>query len=109
MNRRLAWILGVALWLGPGCRGYDGTADREPEPVARTAEAVSAGDAGSATPSLGSFPGYATEAIELGSGASIRGGCNVGVEGSAGPFLGGGAAAYLSSGSEIQSSETLYA
>ena len=60
------------------------------------------------TPAIGSFAVYATEAIELSSGASISG-CNVGVEGSGGPFLAGGAAAYLSSGAKIQSSQTLYA
>ncbi len=59
-------------------------------------------------PGIGSFAVYATEAIELSSGSSITG-CNVGVENTGGPFLGGGAAAYLSSGAKIQSSQTLYA
>ena len=45
--------------------------------------------------------------------SSVRGssitGCGVGVENTDGPFLAGGAAAYLSSGAKIRSSQTLYA
>ena len=59
-------------------------------------------------PTLASFALYATEAIEMDSGASVTG-CNVGVENTTGPFLGGGVPAYLNSGAKIQSTETLYA
>ncbi|MGO8993295.1 MAG: hypothetical protein ACLQVI_08190, partial [Polyangiaceae bacterium] len=44
----------------------------------------------------------------MNSGALVTG-CNVGVENTTGPFLGGGAAAYFNSGAKIQSSQTLYA
>ena len=44
----------------------------------------------------------------MNSGALVTG-CNVGVENTTGPFLGGGAAAYFNSGATIQSSQTLYA
>ena len=47
-------------------------------------------------PNIGSFAIYATEAVELRSNSSVTG-CNVGVENTGGPFLAGGAAAYLSS------------
>ena len=67
-----------------------------------------AGDAGPASPGIGSFAVYATEAIELNSGALITG-CNVGVEGTAGPFLAGNAAVDLNSGAQVQASQTLYA
>ena len=59
-------------------------------------------------PSLASFALYATEAIEMDTRASVTG-CNVGVENTTGPFLGGGVPAYLNSGAKIQSTETLYA
>ena len=68
----------------------------------------SGSDAGPASPSIGSFALYATEAIELNS-TSLVTGCNIGVENTTGPFLGGGAAAYFNSGATIQSSQTPYA
>lgn len=64
-------------------------------------------DAGPASPDIGSFALYATDAIELNSGSSVTG-CNLGVESTTGPFI-AGAAAYLNSGGKIQSSQTLYA
>jgi hypothetical protein len=75
--------------------------------VAETSGTDAGADSG-APPSIGSFAVYATESIELNSGALITG-CNVGVEGTAGPFLSGGVAAYFNSGGEIATSETLYA
>ena len=57
-------------------------------------------DAGPASPSIGAFAVYATEAIEMNGGALVTG-CNVGVENTTGPFLGGGAAAYFNSGATI--------
>ena len=56
-------------------------------------------DAGPASPSIGAFAVYATEAIEMNGGALVTG-CSVGVENTTGPFLGGGAAAYFNSGAD---------
>ena len=81
------------------------------EPVETTAAALSGdsgSDAGPASPGIGSFAVYATEALEMNSNALITG-CNVGVENTTGPFLGGGVAAYFNSGATIQSTQTLYA
>ncbi len=111
IKRRSAALL-AATALSLGCQGEATTS----EPVAtlaadlsaRDAGASDAGDAGPASPGIGSFAVYATEAIELNSGALITG-CNVGVEGTAGPFLAGNAAVDLNSGAQIQASQTLYA
>ena len=65
-----------------------------------------ASDAGPASPSIGSFAVYATEALLMNGGATVTG-CSVGVENTTGPFLSGGAAAYFNSGASIQSSQTL--
>ena len=112
IKRRSAALLAAAA-LSLGCQGEDTATS---EPVATVAADLSgsdagqsdAGDAGPASPGIGSFAVYATEAIELNSGALITG-CNVGVEGTAGPFLAGNAAVDLNSGAQIQASQTLYA
>ena len=65
-------------------------------------------DAAPASPSIGAFAVYATEALEMNSGALVTG-CSVGVESTTGPFLSGNAAASFNSGAKIQSSQTLYA
>ena len=105
----------AVLSFGVGCQTYGPSPSGTEGPVAKAAAtlSVSDGDAGTASPTIaspdiGSFAVYATEAVELQIGAWVTG-CNVGVQGSSGPFLAGGAAAYLESGANIQSSQTLYA
>ena len=121
MNTTKERLLAVALFTGAlsmsGCKSQASSGVPEsPEPVATSVAALScdggtdgATDAGPpASPNIGSFAVYATEALEMNSGALITG-CSVGVENTTGPFLGGGAAAYFNSGAQIQSSQTLYA
>ncbi len=96
-TRTLVWTAAWAalLALVVGCQKSEPTVASE-GPVGSTAEALS-GDSGSdaappPSPSIGSFAVYATEALEMNSGALITG-CSVGVENTTGPFLGGGASA----------------
>ena len=96
----------AALLVTPGCQSHE-QVPAVGDPVGTTAAALSS-DAGPASPSIGSFALQETEAIELSSGSVVTG-CNVGVEGTAGPFLGGGAAAHFNSGATIQSTQTLHA
>ena len=102
----------VAVVLGAsGCKSQAST-EVPNERVATTAAALS-GDSGTdagppASPSIGSFAVYATEAAEFNANSLVTG-CSVGVENTTGPFLAGGAAAYFNSGATIQSSQTLYA
>ena len=113
---KLQGVLSVAAVLvgvlaASGCKSPPEPTEAPGEPVATTAAALSpdsGSDAGPASPSIGSFALYATEAIEFNSGSLVTG-CSVGVENTTGPFLGGGAAAYFNSGAKIQSSQTLYA
>lgn len=112
VRRRLLAALPIvgALVLAQGCARPEPSPSAE-GPVGSSAQALS-GDSGSdaapISPSIGAFAVYATEALEMNAGSLITG-CNVGVEKSTGPFLGGGAAAYFNSGASIQSSQTLYA
>ena len=98
---------------GPGEDAYQPAAGPEraslvPDDMHADVVDSGAADAGPASPSIGAFALYATEAIELNSGALVTG-CSVGVENTTGPFLSGGAAAYFNSGATIQSTQTLYA
>ena len=107
----VAVALLAALLLLSSCQGGENSLPIVDEPVGTTAAALSGdsgSDAGPASPSIGSFAVYVTEAIEMNSGALVTG-CNVGVQNTTGPFLGGGAAAYFNSGATIQSTQTLYA
>ena len=97
---------------GPGEDAYEPAAGPEraslvPDDMHADVVDSGAADAGPASPSIGAFALYATEAIELNSGALVTG-CSVGVENTTGPFLSGGAAAYSNSGATIQSTQTLY-
>ncbi len=103
----------VGLWAivaATGCSKAEKPAGGS-EAVATSIAALSSdsgADAGPASPSIGSFAVYATQALEMNSGALVTG-CNVGVENATGPFLGGNVAAYFNSGATIQSTQTLYA
>ena len=91
--------LPAVLLTAAACQNHD--ANQGGENVGTSVAALSgrtrAWTPGRHAPTIGSFAVYATEAIELNSGALITG-CNVGVENTTGPFLGGGAAAYFNSG-----------
>jgi len=99
-----------------GCKGQsppEGTAPAESLATASAALACDAGDAGpeaaadasSPSPAIGTFAIYATESVLFDDGAQVTG-CNVGVEGTTGPFLGGNAAAYFNSGAKIDPTQT---
>ena len=102
-------LFGLAtLFLFLGCQSHDPNPVVD-EPVGTSAAALSTDSGGTpASPSIGSFAVYATEAVELNAGSLVTG-CNVGVENQTGPFLAGGASAYFNGAATIQSNQTLYA